>query len=571
MKDKRVQLWILIAFLLACTTIGYAAVPQSTIRTTGGGITTYVGHYFNFTEGLYQGATQLIDDTGNADLTSVDADQYYLNTVNITNTVIKETTTYTIWTSGLNYKMKNGFTGETTTETYIASHIDAIKTANPSGYYHILLKRGNYTQHRGWDFEGADNWVLSGSGPGTVITRKDQSTTTLTAGASIGEDTVTVTSVLGFIVGEEIEINDGANYDTLIIDSIGANTLTFTTDLTNNYNIGDPVFSVWTQIESNYADNIYLRDLTLDGNNNNWPTTSVPACSYLYCTYFWRGDNKNIENVVFQNYLRVAADMGPSGDNGYARSYITNCEFLNGGVGIVIQSMNSSGIISDCTFTNITGQEAIEGEKCSYISVDNCRFDDISQYAFYANGYAGVIQFTNNRGEGLIQTRSEVGGTYVGNNVMYNCSIYIQGKSTGENCKTFVCSENQILSMNTKQKYGIYLKDCENGILESNIVTGLGTEIGGYTGIRIYTDVVNVTISNNKITNARYGIDWNGGAAWFYVHDNDLGNNHFPMYSTISSGAILRDNEGYTEFGDLRLNVNATEIYNSTAWVQINP
>lgn len=64
MKDKRVKLWILIAFLLTCTTVGYAAVPQSTVRTTGGGITTYVGHYGNFTLGLMQGTETRIGAGG---------------------------------------------------------------------------------------------------------------------------------------------------------------------------------------------------------------------------------------------------------------------------------------------------------------------------------------------------------------------------------------------------------------------------------------------------------------------------------------------------------------------------
>ena len=46
---------------MAGATIGYAAVTQSTIRTTGGGITTYVGHYVNATVGYYVGENEVID------------------------------------------------------------------------------------------------------------------------------------------------------------------------------------------------------------------------------------------------------------------------------------------------------------------------------------------------------------------------------------------------------------------------------------------------------------------------------------------------------------------------------
>ena len=58
---------ILITLLIAGCVVGLtmAAVPQSTVRTTGAGITTYVGHHGNFTETLNSG-------------------NYFLNSVNIT-------------------------------------------------------------------------------------------------------------------------------------------------------------------------------------------------------------------------------------------------------------------------------------------------------------------------------------------------------------------------------------------------------------------------------------------------------------------------------------------------------
>jgi len=56
MQDKRAVIFCITILLLAGTVVGYAAVPQSTIQTTvPGGITTYVGHYGNFTRGLWIG------------------------------------------------------------------------------------------------------------------------------------------------------------------------------------------------------------------------------------------------------------------------------------------------------------------------------------------------------------------------------------------------------------------------------------------------------------------------------------------------------------------------------------
>ena len=71
-SNKRLLWFAVLVFLLASAKIGYAAVPQSTIRTTDpGGITTYVGHYGNFTLGIFQGATERLSATGAATFTGV--------------------------------------------------------------------------------------------------------------------------------------------------------------------------------------------------------------------------------------------------------------------------------------------------------------------------------------------------------------------------------------------------------------------------------------------------------------------------------------------------------------------
>ncbi len=114
-SNKRIVLFALIVFIMAGTGIGYAAVPQSTIRTTGAGITTYVGQYVNATLGYFVGGTQIVDntraasfvtlDTGqgvnelyamNQDVettdavtfATVDVGEYYLSSVNITDNIL---------------------------------------------------------------------------------------------------------------------------------------------------------------------------------------------------------------------------------------------------------------------------------------------------------------------------------------------------------------------------------------------------------------------------------------------------------------------------------------------------
>jgi len=125
-KQNQTRLILVVFMILGCTVgLTMAAVPQSTVLTTGAGITTYVGHYMNATLGYFMGTTQIIDNTNaaffsdvtdsgltpgrvtyaglggiltdDADLTfvgatlsatNVDATGYYLSSVNITDNII---------------------------------------------------------------------------------------------------------------------------------------------------------------------------------------------------------------------------------------------------------------------------------------------------------------------------------------------------------------------------------------------------------------------------------------------------------------------------------------------------
>jgi len=188
--SKNQSLVLLFAFLTICAGIGlmHAAVPQSTIRTTGG-VTTYVGHYFNFTQGLYQGTTERVDAAGNAVFTTVDtglganelygmdqnvlttsdvnfssveADEFYLNSVKKTDILAypQQPVSYIIWENTGIYYVKNATSGivysNVDQETLVNTHIsgggtiylrdvslgktlDGLSDAGPEIHYSIVL------------------------------------------------------------------------------------------------------------------------------------------------------------------------------------------------------------------------------------------------------------------------------------------------------------------------------------------------------------------------------------------------------------------------------------------------
>ena len=176
-RNKTARISLVVLFIILLANIVYAAVPQSTVRTTGAGITTYVGHYLNGTLGWYQGTTQRLDAAGNAvfvtldtgqganelydmdqnvlttsdvNFSSVEADQYFLNAVNITDIVAypQTETSYIIWTDNSTgtpyFYAKNGTTGNIDYNgTDATTIINNAITASPS-YSEIKINSGRY-------------------------------------------------------------------------------------------------------------------------------------------------------------------------------------------------------------------------------------------------------------------------------------------------------------------------------------------------------------------------------------------------------------------------------------------
>jgi len=169
--ERRAVVLCLIMLLLAGGTVGYGAVPQSTIRTSGG-ITTYVGHYVNATLGYYMGGTRLVDSGGNAVFATLDTGQGanelyamdqpvrtsdsptfanltlsgdYLNGYNVTEALKypEQPASYIIFTDGSTIYAKNGTTGEI--EFSGADATTVIQNAiNQLSNGMIFIKRGTY-------------------------------------------------------------------------------------------------------------------------------------------------------------------------------------------------------------------------------------------------------------------------------------------------------------------------------------------------------------------------------------------------------------------------------------------
>jgi len=134
-KQNQIRI-ILIAFLVLGCTVGLtmAAVPQSTIRTTAGGITTYVGHYMNATLGWYQGATERLDTLGNAVFTTVDTGQgaYELfgmdqNVLQASNVVFGSVTDSSLTSGRVQFSGASGLSADDADLTFSADTLTSTK------------------------------------------------------------------------------------------------------------------------------------------------------------------------------------------------------------------------------------------------------------------------------------------------------------------------------------------------------------------------------------------------------------------------------------------------------------
>ncbi len=118
-----------------------------------------------------------------------------------------------------------------------------------------------------------DNVTLYGQGNATILKVNDVVQTTVSAQALVGQPDVTVTSAVGFTVGQQVftGVGDGVSnvWEINRIASITGNVLTMETNLANTYNVGDMVYTAFHAIEAYENDYLTFSDFKIDGNKAN--------------------------------------------------------------------------------------------------------------------------------------------------------------------------------------------------------------------------------------------------------------------------------------------------------------
>ena len=183
----------ILAFALVSCGVGllHAIIPQNTLRSVdiGGNYRLFgVFQEINTTR-ILQGTSVRMDAGGNANFTTintgygafeigqdlrttdsvnfsrVEADEYFLNAVNITDITYQDYS-YIVWTKGVNYYAKNGETGATDyTDTNCSNLFSTIYT-NPN-IGKVFVKNGNYTVTH--SILPNSNTILEGEGWGTLF------------------------------------------------------------------------------------------------------------------------------------------------------------------------------------------------------------------------------------------------------------------------------------------------------------------------------------------------------------------------------------------------------------------
>ena len=190
--------------------------------------------------------------------------------------------------SGSNYIALNG---TTKTIIYQGTNIVALiqKVAVNGG--HIAFDAGTYDLSQRMYLRNINNLVISGEGAKTIFRVNNKVFSTLNAVAASGTNTITLTSVTGFEVGQDIFIGSnvsgaqvwvtetapyyelqryiGPQGESNIITSINGNTLTLFYSLTNSYIDGEPVWTIYDAFYFDHCNNLKVTNIALNGNAAN--------------------------------------------------------------------------------------------------------------------------------------------------------------------------------------------------------------------------------------------------------------------------------------------------------------
>jgi len=500
---------ILIAFLILGCTVGLtlAAVPQSTIRTTGAGITTYVANFVNATSGYYVGTTQIIDntraatfvtlDTGqganelydmdqnvlttsDVDYNSVDLQELYLNSVNITDNLHTRDVSYTITFDGTNYRGINGSTGQTDFTGTDGDSIVNWALGNSTGV--VLLREGTYSFDGGVTV-GQDD-VLSGEGWGTVINYDSGGNCITLAGENAKTENLKIVITAG---AGGAGTRPNAIYSDGY-DHVEVNGVSFTGDITvakDNSNIRQCAIyiinSEYFKIRECFIQDFYYTGINLYQANTNGEVTSNQIIN-CYQYGIWMYNNTDFSRI--QNNYVNGCRTGINIRDSFHNTIVGNTAEQNNGS---IHGTYGYGILIFGTSANNT----ITGNTATKNQMGIC----IDETATRGNAVVGNVADNNFR-HGIYLYQSHY-NTITGNSARYNgeYGILINNDSKYNSITGNTVTHNAL--------DGIRLDSNAN---TNNIVSSNVCNNNTLTGIRIYTSTKNTITGNIAKFNTGNGI-----------------------------------------------------------------
>ena len=368
----------------------------------------------------------------------------------------------------------NGFTS-----TAIQIGIDALKT---QGGGLVKLSPGIFEIMA--PVKLADNIVLSGSGPETVLHKVDGVKTNFIVDADYGELVLTVADPMGFLTGMGIQIYDKVqmeecwNVTTAVITAMRGNLIYIDNYLVRDYHKDDEgiVSNACSVISGVSVDEVRIADLTVDGNRgtNDYVNGCVGGGVYLH-----KVKNAVVENVKVRDW------------NGDGISW----------------QITENVTVKDCEVSGCDrGLHPGTGSPLSLIEGNDCHDNIYDGLYICWRVQSGIVRnnkFHHNGQYGICTGHKDTDMLFVDNHIYENGSDGVNLREEPDfNAPHRSIFRNNVLENNgTKGSgYGFsFQSKAEGVILENNVIrdTGKGTQ---KAGVFIDKNAFPVILTGNKFS-----------------------------------------------------------------------
>ena len=442
-KQNQIRVILISILILSCTGIGiWGAVPQSTVRTTGGGITTYVGNYMNATVEYYRGTQNYTAwilakaATGAGGWPVFDQDLNTTNTVTFANV----NATWEYYRGGANYTQWLLAKADAATTTFDQSldttdHV-SFASVNATGEFYrggvnytatieglIAASGGESTTYSDtftvlWD----GTLFTSSYSNGTVLSQNADAYTvlsaTMTAATADGSGTASYWQANRVIDRASVNLGDG-EFD------IGNNILLIPNHVTlkgsspsSTIISGNHTTAVIMPMWSNYTFDFGIEDLYIKGLSGttdyplnidcNGVPSSYPAGEDVYYAWHW------LDNIHVSDYQTYSIRLITDGSGGFTLSYwnqvrVTGTIYMNRMFDSMFHNIYCYGLILDSVTSNhfddwyVGGANSpnvrLYGDSANNPNRDNVfsnfRSDNPVSNALSVEGYSCYNQFVN--------------------------------------------------------------------------------------------------------------------------------------------------------------------------------